>query len=200
MANIFEFNGYKPVIDKSSFVHPNATVTGHVIIGKHVYIGPGAAIRGDWGKIIIEDGCNVQENCTIHMFPGKSMVLKAGAHIGHGAIIHGANIGKNCLVGMNAVIMDDVNVGDECIIGALSFIKAGMQIPNRKMVVGNPAEIIKEVSDEMIDWKTKGTALYQQLPKECYDTLKAVEPLREIPKDRPTQEAFYKTLEEFRKK
>jgi carbonic anhydrase/acetyltransferase-like protein (isoleucine patch superfamily) len=128
------------------------------------------------------------------------MVLKAGAHIGHGAIIHGANIGANSLVGMNAVIMDDVNVGDECIIGALAFVKAGMQIPNRKMVVGNPATLIKDVTDEMIDWKTKGTALYQQLPKECYDTLKAVEPLREIPSNRPTQEAFYKSLEEFRKK
>ena len=165
---IFEFKGFIPVIHESSFIHPQAAVTGNVIIGKNVYVGPGAAIRGDWGEIIIEDGCNVQENCTVHMFPGKSMVLKAGAHIGHGAIIHGANIGANCLVGMNAVIMDDVNVGDECIIGALSFIKAGMQIPNRKMVVGNPATIIKDVSDEMIDWKTKGTALYQQLPKECY--------------------------------
>jgi len=175
-------------------------VTGNVIIGKNVYVGPGAAIRGDWGEIIIEDGCNVQENCTIHMFPGKTMVLKAGAHIGHGAIIHGANIGANCLVGMNAVIMDDVNVGDECIIGALSFVKAGTEIPNRKIVVGNPAFVVKDVSDDMIEWKTKGTALYQQLPKECYETLRAVEPLREIPENRPTQEAFYKTLEEFRKK
>jgi len=197
---VYEFNGFIPVIHESSFVHPQAAVTGNVIIGKNVYIGPGAAIRGDWGEISIEDGCNVQENCTIHMFPGKSMVLKAGAHIGHGAIIHGANIGLNCLVGMNAVIMDDVNVGDECIVGALCFIKSGMQIPNRKMVVGNPAMIIKDVSDEMIDWKTKGTALYQQLPKECHETLKAVEPLRKIPENRPTQEAFYKTLEEFRKK
>jgi phenylacetic acid degradation protein len=197
---IYEFKGFIPVIHESSFIHPQAAVTGNVIIGKNVYVGPGAAIRGDWGEIIIEDGCNVQENCTIHMFPGKSMVLKAGSHIGHGAIIHGANIGRNCLVGMNAVIMDDVNVGDECIIGALAFVKAGMQIPFRKMVVGNPATIIKDVSDEMIDWKTKGTALYQQLPKECYETLKPVEPLREIPKDRPTQEAFYKTLEEFKKK
>ena len=196
----YSFNGFTPVVHESSFIHPQAAVTGNVIIGKNVYVGPGAAIRGDWGEIIIEDGCNVQENCTIHMFPGKTMVLKAGAHIGHGAIIHGANIGANSLIGMNAVIMDDVTVGDECIVGALSFIKAGTQIPNRKMVVGNPAEIIKEVSDEMIDWKTKGTALYQQLPKECYDTLKAVEPLREIPKDRPTQEAFYKTLEEFKSK
>lgn len=197
---IYEFNGFTPVVHESSFIHPQAAVTGNVIIGKEVYVGPGAAIRGDWGEIIIEDGCNVQENCTIHMFPGKSMVLKAGAHIGHGAIIHGANIGANCLVGMNAVIMDDVTIGDECIIGALSFVKAGMQIPSRKMVVGNPAEIIKSVSDEMIEWKTKGTALYQQLPKQCFDTLKAVEPLREIPKDRPSQEAFYATLAEFKNK
>lgn len=197
---VYEFNGFTPVVHESSFIHPQAAVTGNVIIGKDVYVGPGAAIRGDWGEIIIEDGCNVQENCTIHMFPGKSMVLKAGAHIGHGAIIHGANIGANCLVGMNAVIMDDVTIGDECIIGALSFVKAGTQIPNRKMVVGNPAEIIKSVTDEMIAWKTAGTALYQQLPQQCFDTLKAVEPLREIPKDRPSQEAFYATLEEFKNK
>lgn len=197
---IYEFKGFIPVVHESSYIHPQAAVTGNVIIGKDVYVGPGAAIRGDWGEIIIEDGCNVQENCTIHMFPGKTMVLKAGAHIGHGAIIHGANIGANTLIGMNAVIMDDVTIGDECIVGALSFVKAGTQIPNRKMVVGNPAAIIKDVSDEMIDWKTKGTALYQQLPKECYETLKAVEPLREIPANRPTQEAFYKTLEEFKSK
>ncbi len=191
---IYEFKGFIPVIHESSFIHPQAAVTGNVIIGKNVYVGPGAAIRGDWGEIIIEDGCNIQENCTIHMFPGKTMTLKAGAHIGHGAIIHGANIGANSLIGMNAVIMDNVDLGDECIVGALSFIKAGMQIPNRKMVVGNPATIIKEVSDEMIEWKTKGTALYQQLPKECYETLKEVEPLREISSNRPSQEAFYKTF------
>ena len=197
---IYSFKGFIPVIHESSFIHPQATVTGNVIIGKNVYVGPGAAIRGDWGEIIIEDGCNVQENCTIHMFPGKSMILKTGAHIGHGAIIHGANIGVNCLIGMNAVIMDDVNIGDECIIGALTFIKAGMQIPNRKMAVGNPAIIIKDVSDEMIEWKTKGTELYQKLPAECYESLKVVEPLREMPTNRPSQEAFYKTLEEFKKK
>ncbi|WP_309642617.1 transferase hexapeptide repeat family protein [Flavobacterium sp.] len=196
---IYEFKGFIPVIHESSFIHPQAAVTGNVIIGKDVYVGPGAAIRGDWGEIIIEDGCNIQENCTIHMFPGKSITLKAGSHIGHGAIIHGANIGKNCLIGMNAVIMDDCEIGDECLVGALTFVKAETHIPARRMVVGNPAVIIKTVSDEMIAWKTKGTALYQQLPKELYETLKAVEPLREIPKNRPTQEAFYKTLEEFRK-
>ena len=196
---VYEFKGFIPIIHESSFIHPQASVTGNVIIGKNVYVGPGAAIRGDWGAIVIEDGCNVQENCTIHMFPGKSMILKAGAHIGHGAIIHGAKIGLNCLVGMNAVIMDEVTLGDECIVGALTFIKAGMQIPNRKMVVGNPAVIVKDVTDEIIDWKTMGTALYQQLPKECQETLKAVEPLREMPANRPTQQAFYETLEEFKK-
>src|SRR5437773_1211481 len=134
MSNIFEFKGYKPVIHKTAFIHPNATVTGNVIIGKNVYVGPGAAIRGDWGQIIIEDGCNVQENCIIHMFPGVTVLLKEAAHIGHGAIIHGATIGKNVLVGMNAVIMDDVEVGDNCIIGALTFVQADMKIPDRKIV------------------------------------------------------------------
>src|SRR3954471_13094674 len=154
---IYSFKGFIPVVHPSSFVHPQAAVTGNVIIGRNVYVGPGAAIRGDWGGIVIEDGCNVQENCTIHMFPGVTVELKEGAHIGHGAIIHGAGIGRNCLVGMNAVIMDNVELGDECIIGALSFIKQGEKIPARSLLAGNPARIIKEVSDEMIEWKTEGT-------------------------------------------
>ncbi len=188
---VYEFNGFRPVIKESSFVHPQASVTGNVIIGENVYIGPGAAIRGDWGQIVIEDGCNVQENCTIHMFPGTTVTLKKGAHIGHGAIIHGGTIGENALIGMNSVIMDDVVIGDECIIGALCFVPSGMTIPNRSLVVGNPAKIIKEVSDEMIGWKTEGTALYQALPKECQDTLKECEPLREIEENRPMQDARY---------
>ncbi len=200
MANIFEFNGYKPVIDSSSFIHPNATVTGNVIIGKDVYVGPGAAIRGDWGQIIIEDGCNVQENCTIHMFPGTTVLLKESAHIGHGAIIHGATIGKNALIGMNSVIMDNVVIGDECIVGALSMVTADTVIEKRKVVVGNPAKPIKDVSDEMIAWKTKGTKLYQQLPSECHSTLKACEPLRRMPAFRPQQQDEYKTWGEVKKK
>lgn len=190
---VYEFNGFRPVIKESSFIHPLATVTGNVIIGENVYVGPGAAIRGDWGQIIIEDGCNVQENCTIHMFPGTTTLLKKGAHIGHGAIIHGGTIGENCLIGMNAVIMDDVVIHNECIIGALSFVPAKMEIESRSLVVGNPAKIIKQVSDEMISWKTKGTALYQALPKECHLTLKECEPLREIEPNRPKQEQMYKT-------
>ena len=195
----YEFKGFIPVVHPSAFVHPQAAVTGNVIIGKDVYIGPGAALRGDWGGIVIEDGCNVQENCTIHMFPGVTVLLKEGAHIGHGAIVHGGTVGRNVLVGMNAVIMDDVEIGDECIIGALSFINANTRIPARSLVVGNPAKIIKEVSDDMIAWKTKGTRLYQALPKDLYDTLKQVEPLREMPADRPKQESLYETWEKIKK-
>lgn len=195
---IYEFNGFRPVVKASSFVHPNASVTGNVIIGENVYIGPGAAIRGDWGQIIIEDGCNVQENCTIHMFPGTTVTLKKGAHIGHGAIVHGGTIGENCLIGMNSVIMDDVVIEDECIIGALCFVPAKMHIPRRSLVVGNPAKIIKEVSDDMIQWKTMGTALYQALPRECQETLKPCEPLREIEPNRPMQEAMYSTWEKIK--
>jgi phenylacetic acid degradation protein len=190
---IYEFNGYKPVVHESAFVHPQATVTGNVIIGKDVYIGPGAAIRGDWGKIVIDDGCNVQENCTIHMFPGVTVTLHKKAHIGHGAIIHGATIGENSLVGMNAVIMDNVIVGKECIIGALSFLKEGLEIPARKVVVGNPAKIVKDVTDEMAEWKTEGTGWYRRLPKELHETLKECEPLREVPEDRKDQEFGYET-------
>lgn len=189
----YEFKGFVPVVHPSSFVHPQAAVTGNVVIGKNVYIGPGAALRGDWGGIIIEDGCNVQENCTVHMFPGVTVVLKEGAHIGHGAIIHGATIGRNVLVGMNTVIMDEVEVGDESIIGAMAFVNTGMQIPPRSLVVGNPAKIIKQVSDDMIAWKTKGTQLYQALPADCHASLKACDPLAEMPADRPAQESLYDT-------
>jgi carbonic anhydrase/acetyltransferase-like protein (isoleucine patch superfamily) len=190
---IYSFKNYIPVIHESSFIHPQAAVTGNVIIGRDCYIGPGAAIRGDWGQIIIEDGCNVQENCTVHMFPGVTVVLKAGAHIGHGAVIHGATIGKNCLVGMNAVIMDNVILGDECIVGALSFIKADEVFERRSLIVGNPAKKIKDVSDEMIAWKTEGTKLYQQLPNDMFENSKACEPLTEIPEGYNMQASNYKT-------
>lgn len=187
----YEFNNIKPVVHPSSFVHPQAVVTGNVIIGKDCYIGPGAALRGDWGQIVLEDGCNVQENCTIHMFPGVTVLLKEGAHIGHGAIIHGATIGKNCLVGMNAVIMDNVQLGDESIVGALTFIKEGEIIPQRSVIVGNPGKIVKQVSDEMISWKTEGTKLYQALPKDCFETLKPCEPLTTIPENFANQPKTY---------
>ncbi len=197
---IYKFKGFTPVVHPSSFVHPQAAVTGNVIIGKEVYIGPGAAIRGDWGGIVIEDGCNVQENCTVHMFPGITIRLQEGAHIGHGAIIHGAHIGKNVLVGMNAVVMDEAVIGDESIVGALSFIKAKDVFEKRSLIVGNPAKKIKEVSDKMIAWKTKGTQLYQQLPADMQAEWEPTEALTELPKDRPSQESLYQIWEEIKKK
>ena len=197
---IYSFKEFIPVVHQSSFVHPLAAVTGNVIIGRNCYIGPGAAIRGDWGQIILEDGVNIQENCTVHMFPGKSITLKESAHIGHGAIIHGANLGRNCLVGMNTVIMDDVEIGDESIIGAMTFIKAQTIIPKRSLVTGNPAKVIKQVSDELIAWKTKGTQLYQQLPNDCHESLKEVNPLRMIPEEQKNQKSRYKIFNDFIKK
>ena len=196
---VYSFKDFIPVIHESSFIHPQASVTGHVVIGKDCYIGPGAALRGDWGKIVIEDGCNVQENCTVHMFPGITVTLKVNAHIGHGAIIHGATIGRNCLVGMNSVIMDNVELGDECIVGALSFIKEGEKIPSRSLVAGNPGKIIKEVTDEMIAWKTKGTDLYRSLPKDMVEHSRVCEPLTEVPAVQPAQNSFYSSWKQEKK-
>ncbi len=196
----YSFKGFIPVVHPTAFVHPQAAITGNVIIGKDVYIGPGAAIRGDWGGIVIEDGCNVQENCTIHMFPGVEVRLKKNAHIGHGAIVHGAQIGENVLVGMNAVIMDNAKIGKNSIIGALAFVKANAEIPSGSLVVGNPAKVIKKVSKDMIAWKRKGTKLYQTLPDDLRESSRPVNPLREIPKDRPKQESLFKTWNEIKKK
>ena len=196
---IYTFQGTTPVVHESAFVHPQAAVTGNVVIGRDCYIGPGAALRGDWGAIVLEDGCNVQENCTIHMFPGVTVLLEAGAHIGHGAIVHGARIGRNALIGMNAVVMDNVVIGSGSIIGALTFVPEGMEIPARKIAVGNPARIVKDVSDEMLKWKTEGTALYQALPGQLRASLKETEPLREIPPGRHAAAAGYETWKNTKK-
>ena len=196
---IYSFKGFVPVVDPTSFVHPLACVTGNVIIGRNVYIGPGAALRGDWGQVMIEDGCNVQENCTIHMFPGLTVWLERGAHIGHGAIIHGARVGANSLVGMNAVLMDNVILEEECIVGALSFIKEGEQFTRRSLIAGNPAKKIKDVSDEMIAWKTRGTLLYQQPSSEMFSSWQVCEPLTEVEANRPSQEKLFETWKTINK-
>jgi len=196
----YSFNEFIPVVHPSSFVHPQAAVTGNVIIGKDCYIGPGAALRGDWGKIIIGDGCNVQENCIIHMFPGITVVLKNGSHIGHGAIIHGATIGRNCLVGMNSVIMDNVELGNECVVGAMTLIRENEKFPRRSLIVGNPGKVIKKVSDEMMQWKTTGTALYQSLPKDILENSEIVKPLSRNPRNKPTPSNAYRSWKQQSKK
>jgi phenylacetic acid degradation protein len=178
---IYQFLHHIPVVHPTAYVHPQACVSGSVVIGANVYIGPNAVLRGDWGQIIIEAGCNVQENCTVHMFPGVTVTLHENAHIGHGAVIHGATIGSNCLVGMNAVIMDNAIIGNESIVGALSFVQANAVFEARSVIVGNPAKKVKEVSDEMLHWKTEGTKLYQQLPPLMQQQYSVCEPLTELP-------------------
>ncbi len=199
MANIFSFENFVPVVHESAYVHPNATVVGNVVIGRDVYVGPSAVIRGDWGGIEIADGCNVQEGCVVHMFPGIVVRLEEGAHIGHGAVVHGAHIGRNVLVGMNAVVMDQADIGDESIVGALCFVPGEMKIPPRSLVVGNPAKIVKQVSDEMLAWKTAGTELYQTLPARLRDSLQPCEPLRDVPATRAGQAASYQTWKTTRR-
>ena len=190
---IYSFKEFIPVIDPSSFIHPTAVVIGNVIIGKKVYIGPNAVLRGDWGMIQIDDGCNVQENCVIHMFPGTTVHLMSNAHVGHGAVIHGATLHENCLIGMNSVIMDHCEIGENTIVGALSFVQANEIIPPNSLAVGNPAKIVKALSQEQIDWKTKGTEYYQRLPKDCIENLKECLPLDSIEENRPKQVSDYKT-------
>jgi carbonic anhydrase/acetyltransferase-like protein (isoleucine patch superfamily) len=187
----YSFKGMRPVVHESAFVHPQANVTGDVWIGRDVYIGPGAVLRGDWGRITVGDGANVQENCIVHVFPGLDVVLEESAHIGHGAIVHGAHVGRNCLIGMNAVLMDKAVVGADSIVGALAFVPQGMQIPPRSVVVGNPARIIKEVSDEQLSWKNEGTAWYQALPKDCEQSLEECQPLKTDNLDRPRASEGY---------
>ncbi len=174
----YRFRGRTPVCHESSFVHPLAAVIGEVTIGADCYIGPGAVLRGDWGEVIVEDGCNVQESCTLHMYPGKPVRLRQNAHIGHGAVVHGADIGRDVLIGMNAVIMDDAVIGDGSIVGALTFVKTGLVIPARSLVVGNPARVIGHVDDERLAAKVAGTELYQTLPRIWQSEVTEVEPRR----------------------
>lgn len=197
---IQSFKGMVPVIDATSYVHPMATVIGHVTIGANCFIGAGAVLRGDWGKIILDEGCNIQENVVVHMFPGTTVHLHAGAHIGHGAMIHGASIGKQCMVGMNAVVLDDVVLGDESIIGALALVKAQSIWPKRSLIVGNPGKPIGSVSDEMIAHKREGTALYQDLPLDMHQHSQEVLPLEMEPGNRKADFPVFETWQSRRKK
>lgn len=191
---VYKFMGFTPVVHPTAFVHPQANVTGDVIIGPHCYIGPGAVLRGDWGRIVLEEGVNVQENCVVHMFPGTETRLKKMAHVGHGAIVHGGTLGENVLIGMNAVVMDHCEVGAGSIVGALAFVPQRTKIPERSIFVGNPGKVVKQVSDEMLAWKTEGTELYMKLAGQCLESLTEVEPLSEVEENRPTHDGEYKTF------
>lgn len=197
---VYAFRNMVPVIHPTAFVHPQATVIGHVTVGPDCYVGPHAVLRGDWGKIEMERGSNVQEGCVIHMFPGTTVRLGEGAHVGHGAMIHGATLGRNCMIGMNAVILDDAVIGEECIVGALALVKAKSVFEQRSLVVGHPAQVKGEVSEAMVAHKTEGTSLYQRLPADCHEFMREVEPLHEIPDNRPEDFPAFETWQERRAK
>ena len=174
---IWSWDGIVPVVDPDAFVHPDATVLGDVIIGPGVYVGPQCVLRGDFGRIEIGAGANVQETCVVHTFPNLGVVIEPSGHIGHGAVLHGCRIGRNVMVGMNAVVMDEAEIGENSIVAAMAFVKAGAKIPPRSLAVGSPARVTRELSDEEIAWKTRGTGVYQRLALEARGKLAPCQPL-----------------------
>ena len=181
----YEIDGIRPVIDKTAFVHPTAVLIGDVIIGAGCYIGPVCSLRGDFGRLVVEAGANVQDTCVMHGFPDTDSVVERDGHIGHGAVLHGCRVRENALVGMNAVIMDGAIVGASSIVAAMAFVKAGEEIAERTLVAGSPARVIRELSDEEIEWKSRGTGEYQQLTRRCFASMVEVEPLSREERNRP---------------
>ncbi len=181
---VYAIDGIVPVVHPTAYVHPSAVLIGDVIVGPGCYVGPCASLRGDFGRLILEEGANIQDTCVMHGFPGTDTVVEQDGHIGHGAVLHGCRIGRNALVGMNAVIMDNAVIGESTIVAASAFVKAGAEIPSRVLVAGMPAKVIRELSDEEIRWKGEGTATYQDLTRRCLATLVETAPLTEIEPDR----------------
>lgn len=177
---VYSLEGVVPVVDPSAFVHPQAVLIGDVVIGPRCYVGPGASLRGDMGRIVIGPGSNVQDNCVLHTFPAKEVRLEEDAHIGHGAVLHGCTVQRGALVGINAVVMDDVIVGEQSLVGAASFVRAGFVVPRRTLVTGVPARVIRELSDEEIEWKAVGTREYQELAVRCLASLQQCQPLTTV--------------------
>jgi len=183
---IYSIDDVIPVVDPSAYIHPSAVLIGDVIVGPRCYVGPNSVMRGDFGRLILEEGANLQDTCVMHGFPDSETVVEENGHIGHGAVLHGCRIGRNSLIGMNAVIMDGATIGAESIVAACAFVKAKFECPTRSMVVGSPAKILREVSDKEINWKTKGTEEYQHLALRSLQTLAKVEPLTAIEENRPS--------------
>lgn len=181
---VFAIDGIVPVVDPTAFVHPSAVLIGDVIIGPGCYVGPCASLRGDFGRLILERGANLQDTCVMHGFPGTDTVVEEDGHIGHGAVLHGCRVGRNALVGMNAVIMDNAVIGESSMVAASAFVKAGAHIPPRSLAAGMPAKVIRQLSDEEIAWKTEGTATYQDLTRRSLATMVACAPLSAVEADR----------------
>jgi phenylacetic acid degradation protein len=184
MVKVYEINGVAPVVHPTAYVHPSAVLIGDVIVGPRCYIGPLASMRGDFGRLIMEEGANLQDTCVMHGFPGEDTVVEVDGHIGHGAVLHGCRIGRNAMVGMNAVVMDKAVIGAESIVAAMSFVKAGLQVPPRSMVMGAPARIVRELTDKDIAWKSFGTKQYHDLAVRSMQTMRLVDALTEVEEGR----------------
>jgi phenylacetic acid degradation protein len=182
---VYSLEGITPVVHPDAFVHETAVLIGDVIIGAGCYIGPNASLRGDFGRIIVEQGANVQDTCVMHSFPGKDCIVERDGHIGHGAVLHGCRIGSNALIGMNAVVMDDAVIGSSSIVAACAFVTSKFECPPRSLVMGVPAKVKRKLSDEEIAWKTRGTEEYQQLAVRCHASLIRTEALSEVEENRP---------------
>ena len=178
-GGIYSFEGMVPVIHPTTFVHPAAVVIGDVCLGPHCYIGPGASLRGDFASLVVGEGCNIQDNCVVHGTPGRVTMIEDGGHIGHGAVIHACHIGRSALIGIGAVIFDDAVIGEEAIVAALSFVKAGFEVPPRHLAAGVPAVVVRPLTAEQIAWTNRGTLAYQRLAARCLETLRPCEPLTE---------------------
>jgi phenylacetic acid degradation protein len=173
----YEIDGLVPVVDPAAFVHPTAILIGDVIIGPRCYIGPAASLRGDFGRLVLKEGANLQDTCVMHGFPGRDTVVEEDGHIGHGAVLHGCTVERNALVGMNAVVMDEAVVGESSIVAACAFVKAGMRIAPRSLAAGVPARVLRELTDDEMKWKVEGTAQYHALAVRSLATLREVQPL-----------------------
>lgn len=184
MARVYEFAGVIPVIDPTAFVHPDAVLIGDVIVGPGCYVAPFASLRGDFGRIALEAGVNVQDSCTLHAFPGKATIVGLDGHIGHGAILHGCTVRHGALIGMNAVVMDDAVVGEYAFVGAASLVKAGFEVPARSLAAGNPATTIRPLSEIELAWKANGTRVYQRLAQRSLNSLRPAAALAEVEPNR----------------
>ena len=194
----YAFEGLRPVVHSRAYVHPTAVLIGDVHVGAGCYIGPNASLRGDFGRLVLLDGANLQDSCTMHSFPGRECVLAEDGHVGHGAVLHGCQIGRNALIGMNAVVMDNAEVGENCIVGALSLVRAGAVLPAGTLWAGAPARQIREVTPTEVEWKRRGTREYQALAQRCRSGLQPCEPLSEPVGDRPRLGGDYGPLTEWR--
>jgi len=181
---VYAIDGIVPVVDPTAYVHPSAVLIGDVIVGPDCYVGPCACLRGDFGRLILERGSNLQDTCVMHGFPGTDTVVEEDGHIGHGAVLHGCRVGRNALVGMNAVIMDNAVIGESSIVAAAAFVKAGVEIPPRMLVAGMPAKAIRPLTDEEMRWKSAGTATYQDLTRRSLATMEETAPLTAVEADR----------------